>query len=233
MKTIGILGGIGPQATMDLEARIHGVAQQRLSQHANEGYPPLVSVFMRHAPVKVDAERLPVEPREPDPRLFEAARRLGEWADVIVVPSNTPHQFLGQLREAAGTEILDMIELALAEVARRGAQPVGVMGLGRAHVYIEPLCDRGVPVEWPDEEIQARLDRAILRLMEGAAGAAERAAAADALAQLRQRGAQQIVLGCSEIPLLLGAAADAADLVDPVQLLAEAAVEAAIGADAG
>ena len=54
MRTIGILGGIGPQATMDLEARIHRVAQQCVPQHLNTGYPPLVSVYMRHPPVRVD-----------------------------------------------------------------------------------------------------------------------------------------------------------------------------------
>ena len=233
MKTIGILGGIGPQATMELEARIHRVAQRRLPQHANEGYPPLVTVFMRHAPVRVDEERLPIEPRQADPRLFEAARRLGEWADVIVVPSNTPHQFLDRLREAAGVEILNMIQITLDEVLRRGVQPVGVMGIGRVHVYLEPLRERSIPVLFPDDEIQGRLDRAILRLMEGAEGDDERSVAAAALAQLRERGAGQIVLGCSEIPLLLGPAADAEDLVDPVQLLAEAAVEAAIGEPTG
>jgi aspartate racemase len=228
MKTIGILGGMGPQATMDLEARIHRVAQRRLPQQANEGYPPLVSIFVRHAPVLVDEKSLPIEPRQPDPRLFEVARRLGEWADVIVIPSNTPHQFLDRIREVAGAEVLNMIELTLSEVARRGAQPVGVMGLGRVHVYLEPLRARGVAVEAPAGEIQTRLDQAILRLMEGAEGSRERAVAAEALAQLRQRGAALVVLGCSEIPLLLGAEAEAPDLVDPVQLLAEAAVDAAL-----
>lgn len=42
MKTIGVLGGLGPQATMDFEARMHTVAQQLIAQYGNSGYPPIV-----------------------------------------------------------------------------------------------------------------------------------------------------------------------------------------------
>jgi len=60
MRAIGILGGIGPQATMDFEARIHRVAQQFVTQHGNTGYPPMVTVYMRHAPVLVNSEAKPL-----------------------------------------------------------------------------------------------------------------------------------------------------------------------------
>ena len=54
MRTIGVLGGIGPQATMDFEARVHRVAQRLVPAHYNEGYPPMVTVFLRHPPVLVE-----------------------------------------------------------------------------------------------------------------------------------------------------------------------------------
>jgi aspartate racemase len=227
-RTIGILGGMGPQATMDLERRIHLEAQRRLPPKANEGYPPLVSVYLRHAPVAVDENSLPVEPRRPDPRLFEAVARLGEWADVMAIPSNTPHQFLDQIRAVAGCVVLDMIELTLDEVRRRDRVPVGITGLGKPHVYIGPLESAGVTVITPRPDEQAALDAAIIRLMEGRAGEAERDAAVVAVEELRRRGAAISVLGCSEIPLLLGECAESDDLINPVQLLAQSAVEAAI-----
>ena len=42
MKTIGILGGLGPQATMDLEMHIHNISQQLIPKEKNSGYPPMV-----------------------------------------------------------------------------------------------------------------------------------------------------------------------------------------------
>lgn len=47
MKTIGVLGGLGPQATMDFEARLHAVSQQLIAPHANRGYPPLLVYYYR------------------------------------------------------------------------------------------------------------------------------------------------------------------------------------------
>lgn len=76
MKTIGVLGGMGPQATIDFEARVHRAAQQRVPQHANEGYPPMVSAFVRHAPVTVGPDGKPSDPLTLDERgrlLAEAA----------------------------------------------------------------------------------------------------------------------------------------------------------------
>jgi aspartate/glutamate racemase len=50
LKTIGVLGGLGPQVTMDFEARVHRVAQRLIPPHGNGGYPPMVVYYDRHPP---------------------------------------------------------------------------------------------------------------------------------------------------------------------------------------
>ena len=82
MKTIGVLGGLGPQATMDFEARVHRVAQRLIPQDGNQGYPPLVVCYFRQPPVILPAdESLPTAlPRQraissPDPKAFLATTR--------------------------------------------------------------------------------------------------------------------------------------------------------------
>src|SRR5262249_50502440 len=50
LKTIGILGGLGPQATLDLEARIHHVAGRLIPPDGNSGYPPMVVFYHRRPP---------------------------------------------------------------------------------------------------------------------------------------------------------------------------------------
>src|SRR5688572_14845591 len=62
MKTIGILGGLGPQATTDLEARIHLVSQKLIPQHQNTGYPPVIVIYHRHVPVLLKEDKTPVVP---------------------------------------------------------------------------------------------------------------------------------------------------------------------------
>jgi aspartate/glutamate racemase len=91
MKIIGVLGGLGPQATMDFEARIHRISQQLILRQANTGYPPMVVYYYRHAPVLLTDDDSPVFPLQPDPRLFEAVKKLGICADFLVITANAPH----------------------------------------------------------------------------------------------------------------------------------------------
>jgi aspartate racemase len=228
MRTIGILGGAGPQATMAFEAQIHAESRHVIPQHVNEGYPPMVSVYIRHAPVVVDAEGKPVYPLTLDPRVVDAVKRLGEWADLLAIPSNTPHFFVDEIAAASGCEVVSIVDVTVEELHRRQSTPIGLLGLGVPQVYVERFEQEQFEIVTAPPEIRAALDTAILRLMEGAETDTHRAAARAAVNALRAAGAATTVLGCTEIPLLLGAEATSADLVDPSRLLARAVVRRAV-----
>jgi aspartate racemase len=228
VKTIGVLGGVGPQATMDFEARLHLVSQQRMPQRHNTGYPPLVVYYLRHPPVVMTADGVPEVPFRADPRLLDAARRLGPLSDFLVIPSNSAHNFQTDIERASGREVLSIIDVTIAEVRRRGWRKVGVLGYGDPVVYTRPLGAMGITCETVDAAARARLDASIMGLIEGRTDAALYVPAHEALATLRARGVDGIIPGCTEIPLLLGGSANDADLVNPAQLLAEAAVGRAL-----
>ena len=182
MKTIGLLGGLGPQATMDLEARIHRVAQGRIPPRFNGGYPPMVVWYCRYPPVRINEQTgeatLPIEA---DPRLLDAAQRLGPLVDFVILGSNGADALRAHIGRAAKRPVVSIIEATLAEVEQRGWRRVG------------------------------------------------REAARRAVEDLRRRNVDGIILGCTELPLLLGAEADdSGDLINSTQMLAEAAVEYAM-----
>ena len=104
MKTIGVLGGLGPQATMDFEARVHTVSQQVLPAEANTGYPPMVVYYYRYPPFLMQHAQMPVFPLQADPRIFEAAKKLGGCADFLVVTSNGVHRLQEALEARAKEE---------------------------------------------------------------------------------------------------------------------------------
>jgi aspartate racemase len=79
-----------------------------------------------------------------------------------------------------------------------------------------------------DSELQTRLDGAIRAVMEGREGVADHEAALEAVDVLRGQGVDGVVLGCTEIPLLLGQKSEGGDLISPAALLAEAAVRRAL-----
>ena len=230
MKRIGVLGGISAQATMDFEARVHRVSQRLIPQQWNRGYPPMVVWYHRRPPIRVDADGHPIVPREIDPELVEAARWLGKAVDFVVIPCNAAHVGVDAIREAAGCPVLSMIDVTVDDVVRRGCRRVGVMGFHSAPaVYLDPLRARRIECATIDERAQARLDAAIHAVAEGRDGATEADAARGAVAALRSSAVDGIVLGCTEIPLLLDERDTAPDLVNPAALLAEATVRYALG----
>jgi aspartate racemase len=105
-----------------------------------------------------------------------------------------------------------------------------VFGFGPVRVYLEPLAQRDIPHITIDEALQAEVDVAVRSMMEGRAKRPPHEDIVRAVATLRAAGADLIILGCTELPLLLGPEADTApDLLNPAQLLAEAAVRRALG----
>ena len=228
MKTIGVLGGLGPQATMDFEQRVHRVAQRHIPPQANSGYPPMVVFYVRHPPMLLGEDYRPVMPIQADPRLLETAKQLGRVADFLVITANGPHIFQEEIEAAAGRRILSMIDVTLAEVTRKGWGRVGVLGLFDPEVYFEPLQQLGVAYEILDPDQRGDLDRAILDLMTGQEGDESTAITQKAIEDLWARDVEGIILACTEIPLLLKQVAAGERLVNPAQLLAEAAVRFAI-----
>jgi len=226
---MGVLGSISAQATIDFEARVHRCAQRLIPQDWNRGYPPMVVWYHRELPMRRGDDGQPLEPRQIDPQLVEAAARLASLVDFVVVPCNSAHVGLAELREAARRPVLSMIDVVLDDVVRRKCRRVGVLGArGAPRPYVDGLRERGVACELIDAALQQRLDAGIRALMEGREGKDEREAARDAVGVLRARGVDAVVLGCTEIPLLLGDASEEPDLVNPAALLAEAAVRFAI-----
>jgi aspartate racemase len=229
MQRIGVLGGISPQATMDFELQVHRVCQRLVPQEWNRGYPRMVVWYHRELPIQVDGDGRPIVPRQLDPGLLEGAAWLGKAADFLVIPCNSAHIGVSQIEAAAGRPVLSMIDVTLDEVARRAWRSVGVLGFGGAPaVYVDPLSGKGIRCVTLDGARQEHVDNAIRAVMEGRDGVAEHAAALAAVDTVRAQGVDGVVLGCTEIPLLLGQKAEAGDLINPAALLAQSAVKHAL-----
>ena len=184
--------------------------------------------YHRRPPVLMDGDGGPLRPLQLDPCLLDAARRLGSWADFLVITSNGVHHLQAEIEAAAERPVLSMVDLAVAEVCRRGWQRVGVLTFVEPSIYQQPLEARGIRCEVIGPEQQALVDAAVHALAAGTSGPAETAHVMTAVDSLRQRGVDGVILGCTELPLLLGAASEAPDLINPIEYLAEAAVRHAI-----
>lgn len=232
MKTIGILGGLGPQATMDLERRIHKVSQQLIKQFVNRGYPPMIVHYFRDAPMMLDEKGEVPAVLEPHPGLLAAAAHLGQAVDFLIIASNTPHFFVQQIQEAAGKPVLSIVDVVIEEVKRRQPKKVGILAIGETlqhRLYQNPLDELGIAWETIPDEMSGRLDDSIYALMEGKTEGGLGNAVSDAVLHLREtKHTDVIIFGCTELPLLYGSTVDYEGDINPAALLAEAAVRHAI-----
>jgi aspartate racemase len=153
---------------------------------------------------------------------------LGALADFIVITSNGAHIFRDQVEAASGRPVISMVQAVLEEVKRLGWRRAGAIGMGQPFVYTEPLGAMGLAAEELEPDRVAALDQALLGVMAGLMPPESVALATDAVDTLRRRGVDGVILGCTELPLLLGDTAIAPDLINPLQLLAEAAVRRAM-----
>ena len=230
MKTIGLLGGIGPHATMDFEQRLHIESRKLIPPNGNSGYPRLVVWYHRNPPFVMDENFVPKLPLTIHPDIAYGARMLGQVADFMILMANGPHFILDQFEKAAGKPFLSMIDTTLAEVKRRGWQHVGVMGFRdpKVPVYTNPLNAQGIRTETLGDDQQALILDAVPHLMAGIETDADRVAVRNGVELLRARGVEGVILGCTEFAFLYGQGTDAPGLINPAQLLAEAAVREAM-----
>ncbi|HEU5367265.1 MAG TPA: aspartate/glutamate racemase family protein [Ktedonobacterales bacterium] len=119
---------------------------------------------------------------------------------------------------------MSIIDLVIHEVRQHGWKYVGVLGFGESTVYLTPLQHLDIGCETISAALSRQLDQAILAVMEGHAGPKEQSLARIAIERMRLQQVDGTILGCTEIPLLEQERAEAIDFINPLQLLAEAAI---------
>lgn len=224
-RRIGILGGMGPAAALDLQAKVLAATPAT----TDRDHLPVVVWNVPQVPDRVAAV-LGAGP-SPLPAMVEGARALeAAGCEAFAVACNTAHHWADELAASVRIPLLHIADAAIGVMARRPVPPmrVGILatrGTLAAAFYGERLARRGFRWMAPTEEEQARLvDTAIARVKAGdAAGArAPFEAAAKALAD---RGADLILLACTELPIAAEGAACPVPVLDASRALAEALVD--------
>jgi len=234
MKTIGLIGGMSWESTLGYYKLINEAVRQRLGG-LHSARLVLYSVDFH------DIERLQHagDWDAAGELLADAARSLAAaGADFIVLCTNTMHKVAPAIESAARIPLLHIADPTAAEIVRAGHAKVGLLGTRftmEQAFYRERLHERhGLEVIVPDAADRDTVHRIIYdELCLGDVRPESREAYRRIMRDLVARGAQAIILGCTEISLLVGAADADVPLFDTTALHAEAAVDAAIaGGDA-
>jgi aspartate racemase len=226
-KVIGILGGMGPEATLDCYARIIKNTPAKLDQDH-------LRVIIDSNPKVPDRTAAIIgEGESPVPALVAGCRSLQQaGADFIIIPCVSAHFFIEEIRQQIKLPILSIFDVVAETIAGdhpqiKTAGLMGTTGTISGGLFQKRLAADGIETIVPDESHQSKVMEAIydIKKTQPARSKAQITAELIATAEaLISKGARGIVAGCTEIPLALKQKHLSVPYFDALTILARAAV---------
>jgi aspartate racemase len=230
MKTIGVIGGMSWESSTEYYKLLNRHAKARLGGHHNA----------RSLLLTVDFAQIEALQRAGDwhalgEQMADAARQLERGgADLVILATNTMHRVCEPIERAISVPFLHIADPTGAALRAAGVERVGLLGTRytmEQTFYSGRLKERyGLETLVPDEADRADVHRIIYdELCHGKVMDASRAVYQRVIASLAERGAQAVILGCTEITLLIAQKDSVLPVFDTTALHAQAAVEWAVG----
>ncbi len=230
-KVIGILGGMGPEATIDLFTKIvKGTHVKKDQDH--------LRILIDNNP-KIPNRTLAILGKGESalPQLVKSARTLEKaGADFIVIPCVTAHYFYDSLQKRIRIPVVHIVgeTRRYLQARLKGVHTIGLLattGTLQAGIFQNAFAGSGIEIIFPPPDLQERRVMAAIFGKEGikAVGPSERSKRLmlGASKDLIRRGARAIIAGCTEVPLVLKQGDLPVPVIDPVAIVARVAIERA------
>jgi aspartate racemase len=227
-KIVGVIGGMGPEATVDLMRRVI----KATPAHDDSDHIRMIVDNNPKVPSRIKAIIEGIG-ESPAPILVQMGIKLMEYgADFLVIPCNTAHYYLNDIRSAVSIPVIDMIELTVDAVLRENpalktAGLLASQALLQTGLYRKRFGERDVDLVYPQDELQGKLMNAIRTIKTGRYGAGEKSILRSAADNMIQRGAETLIIACTELSLIADALDPELKVYDSAQILAEAVVRIA------
>lgn len=228
MKTIGLLGGLGPESTIEYYTYI---TRRYYEIHSDYEYPNIVIYSLSLGEFVESAYELPDRVRE----AIDTLRVAG--ADFVVAACNSVHVVYDQVSRQVSVPWISIMEPVAERLAEAGMTKVGLLGTiftMRGVFYQHALAERGIDVIVPETEAQEAIDDIIYgELVRRELRQESRLFMLGVIGRLWSRGAQGMVLGCTELPFLVQQSQTDVPLFDTTSIHAEKALTISLGRPEG
>ncbi|MCK2218383.1 aspartate/glutamate racemase family protein [Actinomadura sp. ATCC 31491] len=233
MRTIGLLGGMSWESSAEYYRLLNEETRERLG-----GHHCARSILLTVDFAEIEAMQREGRWDEAADVLAEAAAALERaGADLVLLCTNTMHRVAGAIEAAVGVPFVHLVDATARSVTAAGITRVGLLATRftmEMDFYRERMRRHGVEVVVPEEPDRTIVHDVIYReLTRGRIEESSREEYRRIIAGLARRGAEGVILGCTEITLLVGPGDSPVPVFDSTRIHVETAVELALGAPAG
>jgi aspartate racemase len=228
VRTIGILGGIGPESTIDY----YRLLLARAPELAGTRSPQIVINSVDFSAMRTlletgdDAGLADMIVRD-----IDVLARAG--AGLAIIAANTPHMVFDRVQPRAAVPVLSIVEATRQAAQAQGLRRLGLLGTRfttQARYYPDVFAAHGLEIVAPEkDDLEYVHDKYISELVEGRFLDETRAGLVAVMDRLRARGVDGVILGGTELPLILRGVDYPLPLLDTTQIHVDAALRAARG----
>jgi len=201
IKAIGVLGGMGPEATALFYLSLIKQCQKQYGAKFDEDYP---EIFIYNLPIP-DVVKGIKKPFETLAYLVKGAKKLESiGADFIVMPCNTATYFYKEIIKEISIPFLSIVNEAAKEIRLQNCKKAGLLATKTTienKIYKEDFKKCGIELMVPKET--EKVNKVILNILAGKKLKKDRQALKKIAKKLEKNGAQAIVLGCTDLPIIL------------------------------
>lgn len=221
-KTIGIVGGMGPMATCDLMKKIIDRTEAACDQeHVRICVDSNTNIPDRTAAIVAGGQ-------DPRPEMIKSARYLQAMgADVLIIPCNTAHYFLPDVAKSVDVPFLHMPRETAKVLAAQGVRAAAVLatdGTIQSGIYDQELNALHITPIHPEPDEQKMIMSLIYDYVKAGKDFPHPEKLVALQKSLAQKGAEAMILGCTELPIAFSQLKTILPAVDPTDILARAAI---------
>lgn len=203
MKTLGLIGGMSYESSLEYYRIINETVKELLG-----GLHSAKSLMYSFDFAEIESLQHQGKWQELAKKVVVAAQKLEKGgADLIVICTNTVHKVADEVQRSINIPLLHIVDATAEKIKKQGLQKIGLLGTKftmEEDFYKGKLTKYGLEVIIPEEkERQVVHDIIYKELVIGEIKEKSKAVFFEIIGQLKTRGAQGVILGCTEIPLLI------------------------------
>ncbi len=222
-EILGVIGGLGPETGC------------KFCLNVNRKFKPLTKrqphILLDNLPISQEAEERLINggpSQEHLDLLLESVQRLNKLgADLIVIACNTVHIFIDELRKESTVPILSIIEETAKKCKDMNISKVGILGSTKtikSNLHANELRKQNIKSTIPDEDSQRFVSECILKIINNQIKDDDKIRMIKIIEKLEKEGAEGIILGCTELPLLISDQDAKIPIINTTEILEDSSV---------